>query len=185
MIVTMLSMIDDPKDKEKFLFLYSQYRDKMLALANQIIEDHALAENAVQEALIKIIPSLKKLKPRSKYTENFIMVVTKNSAIDLQRSKQKREEWETELLDQLPSMPEDLLEKLVKQEGLEKLAQGIERLPAPIQITLQLKYIHGYSSKEIAELLNISEKAVLQRLYRGKKQLRTIMKEEPIHEGTV
>lgn len=57
------------------------------------------------------------------------------------------------------------------------LYYAIKRLPQKCKIVIYLFYYEGYSSKEISEILHINEATVRTRLSRGRKILRTELKE--------
>ena len=54
MIALYLSLIDTPSDKTKFILLYEKYRRLMHYTAKEILKSDKLAEEAVQEAFIRI-----------------------------------------------------------------------------------------------------------------------------------
>ena len=58
------------------------------------------------------------------------------------------------------------------------LAEEIHRLPEEYASPLYLHYYEGYSTLEIARMLNISPAAVRTRLYRGRNLLRKALKED-------
>ena len=60
----------------------------------------------------------------------------------------------------------------------EDVVKAIENLDLVYSVTLLLRYENGLSPKEIAEMMEISEKTVYTRLSRGKKMLRDALKGE-------
>ena len=66
-----LQMLDTPEEKSKFETLYYTHRRTMLHIAMQILKDHQLAENAVQEAFIRLaknfLKSDKSIAPEHAY----------------------------------------------------------------------------------------------------------------------
>ncbi|WP_312812096.1 sigma factor-like helix-turn-helix DNA-binding protein [Sedimentibacter sp.] len=62
-------------------------------------------------------------------------------------------------------------------EGME-LERCLFMLPKSYYITLSLKHDDGYSYKEIAGILNITEENVKKRLMRARKKLREIINEQ-------
>jgi RNA polymerase sigma-70 factor (ECF subfamily) len=52
MIAIYLSIIDSEQDKNKFEILYTTYRKLMFYVANRILKDQYLAEDAVHQAFI-------------------------------------------------------------------------------------------------------------------------------------
>lgn len=50
MITLYLALIDDEDEKTKYLALYNRYKYRMLTIANSILADRGLAEDAVQDS---------------------------------------------------------------------------------------------------------------------------------------
>lgn len=61
MIGLFLALIDTEEDKIKFVTLYEKYRKLMFYIANDILKDTDLAEDAVQEAFFRIAKNFKKV----------------------------------------------------------------------------------------------------------------------------
>lgn len=58
----------------------------------------------------------------------------------------------------------------------ENLYQALESLPIKERSVIVLFYLEGYSSKEISNILEISDEAVRQSLSRGRKKLKSLLK---------
>ena len=54
MLAFYLTLIDDPSDKEKFSDVYNTYRDLMFKVAMSVMHNEALADETVQDCLLKI-----------------------------------------------------------------------------------------------------------------------------------
>ena len=61
MLMMYLNLVDTPEEESKVEPLYDKYRNLMFFCGKQILKDDGLAEDAVQEALIKLTKYLKKL----------------------------------------------------------------------------------------------------------------------------
>lgn len=57
------------------------------------------------------------------------------------------------------------------------LMEAVAMLPHSFKIVILLYYIEGYSQKEIAEILSVSENAVKKRMQRAKEALRKKLEE--------
>lgn len=74
---------------------------------------------------------------------------------------------------------EDLGYEPVSESGpQETLWEDVQRLPPKYRIVLHLYYYEGYSVREIAALLRISESNVQVRLMRARNKLKNLIKEE-------
>ncbi|MDU6855723.1 MAG: sigma-70 family RNA polymerase sigma factor [Clostridiales bacterium] len=172
-----LMMLDTEEEKSKFEKIYFKYRQLMFQVANGILKDECLSEDAVHESFIKIMKHLDKIKDvECSKTKGFVVIVVKNTAIDLYR---KRERVNTVQIDE-----EVFIEHrgtTVDREVIAKienpLTAAILSLPHHYSEIILLKYSHNYTDKQIAGLLGLSEDNVKKRLQRAKKKLKEIMKE--------
>ncbi|MVB10008.1 hypothetical protein CAFE_06790 [Caprobacter fermentans] len=61
MLIFFLSMLETDEDKNKFTLLYEKYRKLLFYVANQILKDDYLSEDAVHQTFLKIIDNLEKI----------------------------------------------------------------------------------------------------------------------------
>ena len=68
--------------------LYLQYRTPMYRVALSVLRDSGLAEDAVQQAFLKIFQNFEKLDLSDcNKTRSFIVILVRNTAIDLYRRR--------------------------------------------------------------------------------------------------
>ncbi len=77
---------------------------------------------------------------------------------------------------------DDLSHRLAAPEQTETFIELLG-LPPKLKIVIYLHYVDGYSIKEIAGILKVSESAVKKRLQRGRMSLRTAWKEAKIENN--
>ena len=144
----------------------------MFSIAMNVLRDKYSAEDAVQNAYIKILNNCDKIDDLdSKRTKRLIITITKNAAIDIYRKRNIL--WNREIeIEKIVDFPQDDLYAL---DGEEKF-YAIEILPNKYKEILLLKYSAEFSNSEIAEILDISELNVRKRISRAKKQLEQNMK---------
>lgn len=175
-----LNMLESEEEKNKFEQIYSTYKQTMFYVANRILKDEYLSEDAVHQAFFRIIENLDKIdKIHCHKTKGFIVTIVENIAIDFFR-KRKREYNIS--FDEVGIYIED-----TKNEHIfimNDVEEAIYKLPINYSTVLKLKYSQGYNNKEISEILKISEENVRQRISRSKKRLAEILdeEEEEIHE---
>lgn len=168
-----LSMIELEEDKSKFEQLYITYKQTMFYIANRILKDEYLSEDAVHQAFLRIIDNLDKIdKIDCHKTKGFIVVIVENIAIDFYR-KRKREKNVS--FDEVEIYIEDI--KSNSNLIMNDIEEAILKLPINYSTVLRLKYSQGYKNKEISEILSISEENVRQRLVRGRSKLKEILEE--------
>lgn len=174
MIAIYLSVIDTEQDKNKFEILYTTYRKLMFYVANRILEDQHLAEDAVHQAFLKIIENLDKIEGvHCHKTKSYIVIIVRNDAIDIYNRRKRNT---TVPLEQMEFCISD--ETYSRSEDLDYLTKAVMKLPVIYKEVLTLKYVQELSNAEIAQTLGISEATVRKRLERARHKLEESIKQE-------
>ena len=63
-------------------------------------------------------------------------------------------------------------DKAAEQEDYSELYEAIFKLPEPVKLCVTLYYLEGYSVKEVAQILDITESAVKNRLLKARAVLK-------------
>ncbi|WIV13505.1 sigma-70 family RNA polymerase sigma factor [Proteiniborus sp. MB09-C3] len=167
-----LTLINKESNRTKFEQLYLEYRHTMFYVANSILKDEYLAEDAVHKAFMKTIDHLEKINEiKCHKTKGFLVIIVKNISIDMY-NKRKREN--RMLLDEISNFSNKSLaseEKLLEDYDYSNLLKKILKLPPNYSNILLLKYAHGYTDEEIADILDISNVNVRKRAERARKVL--------------
>lgn len=165
-----IQMIDAPEEKDKFERLYLKYRDLMFYIANKILQNQQDAEDAVHAAFLSIAENMEKVStPDCPKTKGYIVTITENKAIDLYRKKKRHPK--ALLLEETAGLE-------VSYEGSHAIAHCFARLSSRDRDILMLRYRYGYTAREIAKLLNLSEANANKRIQRAKERLEKLCKEE-------
>ena len=171
-----LSLLEEDQDKSKFETLYLTYRQMMFRTANSILHDPQLAEDAVQQAFLRILGHMDKItSAECPQTKSFVVIIVRNIAINLYNSRRRHAVLS---LDELEDWtPGDLSPAgaVEAQDDYERLAGLIASLPESYRGVLMLKYDNGYSTKEIAQMLELSEENVKKRIQRARTKLEQVM----------
>jgi RNA polymerase sigma-70 factor (ECF subfamily) len=178
MLIFCAVAFDSDGDREIFESVYIEHRDAaMRAALRKCGNNHALAEEAVQEAFLYIIRGWEKfLRIPCNERQYFIVSIVKYRAIDIMNE----EAGYTSIPEDAQADPDGeamdfLLERRYDAEFLEKC---IARLPETYRTILELRYRHDLNNPEIAKLLGISENNTAVRLSRAIARLREIVLNE-------
>lgn len=177
MLSAYLAMISTQKDREKFERLFHQYERTLKYTAKTILWDEHLAEDAVQEAFIRIIDCLDKIdESEPGKTAGFLITIIKHIAYDIQRKQNKAQPSASlEELAELDAGPEDHQNRpdtlLLDQEEASQIVKAIHHLPSDYQYILSLKYVYNCNNRQIAALINCSEELARVKLSRARKSL--------------
>lgn len=149
-------------DSEKLERLFELYEKKMYRTAFQILKDVGQAEDAVQDAFLRVMSHLNQIEsPESVETKHFMIKVIRSAAIDIYRRNQR--EKGNVIYD-----PEDMLKnrKVSNESGIDivenrhVIQRALLALDEKYREVLELKCYFGLSHREIAVLLEISEDTV-------------------------
>lgn len=154
-------------DSEAYSYIVKKYMKKAYYIAYTFLKNEADALDTSQDAFIKAFRHIKKFKTDHHFFPWFYQVL-KNLCFDKLRKNKKRDEVPLEDL-KLAAAPQP--DELLKIE----LWRGIEALPIEQREILTLRYFHGFSYREIAQLLNKPMGSVMSSLYYAKKKLKEKM----------
>lgn len=162
-------------DRDKFTYIYEQYKRLLLHKAYGILHDYMLAEDAASEAFLRIYKNLDKIDdPKSNKCIAFIVTIVKNVSLTL--LKRRAQQTTEELFDNQQDSFE--LESFVVSELSSQEIYGLlEQLGEEYKNVFLLKYAHDLSNKEIGATLDISPNHVGVLLHRAKKKLSDILRE--------
>lgn len=152
--------------------LYDRYCRKMLAVCLRYSKTTAEAEDIVQEGFVKVFQGLKDFRQESKL-ETWITRIMVNTALNAQRKKL--------YLYPMVDVTEIVLpEQEVSISGIHfnQLLEMIQALPQGCQVVFNLFAIEGYSHKEIAEMLGVSEGTSKSQFARAKSLLQAKILQE-------
>lgn len=156
------------QDADAFAALIGRYERAALAVAYALLRDADLAGDAVQEGFMRAWQELPRLQDEKRFG-GWLMQIVRNAAIDLRR---RRKALAAELPEAAGEGP-DPANLSVEKERDAAVKAALETLDETTRTAVVLRYYEGLSSKEIAELLEVSPPAIDMRLSRG----RAILKE--------
>ena len=158
----------------KLSLLYNTYENKMYSIAYSILNNVEQAEDAVQDAFMKLIPYLHKIIIiDSLKTKRLVILTIKNVAIDKYRRNKKETQLFTEEADEaLPSDDTHSLPSVKNIEDRQMVVQILSNLQPIYREILQYRCFYSLTYKEISALLNISEAVAAKRYERAKEQVK-------------
>ena len=174
MLISYLAIIDTPQEKAEFVKLYEKYRKLMHYAAGQILGDNHLAEEAVQEAFLRIAKNFSKVYMADSHSvKKFVLIITENAARTLYRNEMKHNAGREHNNDTEKTAEDYPAGKDTTASGAEmkEVVRYILQMPDLQQDVLFLHAVYGFSYRETAGLLGISESAARKRGERAGKEL--------------
>ena len=158
--------------RRRFDELVGVFHQDMYRYAAWLSRDRTVAEDVVQESLLRAWKSLDSLRDASAAKHWLLTIVRRENARHFERRR-----LETVDVDNLTPSQEALLADQPNQE-LADMREAIYRLDEDYREPLVLQVLMGYSTSEIAETMGLKQGAVLTRLHRARLKLREDMEDE-------
>jgi RNA polymerase sigma-70 factor (ECF subfamily) len=157
--------------------LYDLYCRKMMVVCLRYSKSTAEAEDIMQEAFVKVFNAIKDFRQESKLA-TWITRIMVNTALNAQRKKL----YLYPMVDvEEINLPDE--EMCISGIHFTQLLELIQSLPQGCQMVFNLFAIEGYSHKEIAEMLSISEGTSKSQFARAKSLLQAkLLKESSYYE---
>ncbi len=159
-----------------------------------MVQDHGMAEDIAQEVFITVFRSVLSFNAHSSIS-TWIYRITVNKCLDHLRARQRQKKtglfssiFSNDIGDTLQNRAvfEHPGIKLEQRENARHLFAAIETLQHNQKIVFVLAYIEELPQKDIAEIMNLSVKAVESLLQRAKmnlrKKLSAVYEGKPINE---
>jgi RNA polymerase sigma factor (sigma-70 family) len=153
--------------------LYETYSSKMYGICYRYVKDSMEAEDVLVTAFMKVFEKIEQFKHEGSF-EGWIRRIVVNEALTCLRRKRNMY-LETEL-DKVDSDPN--YNSLNDHLEAEDLVQLVKELPTGYRIVFNMYAIDGYSHKEIADSLGISENTSKSQLSRARTYLQKVLKEQ-------
>lgn len=148
--------------KEQLGQIIIQSEDTLYHIAKTLLYNDADCADAIQEAIVKAFAGLHRLR-QDTYAKTWLIRILMNECYAIMR----REKRIVSLEDYQQT------ETAAEAEDYSDLYEALRQLPKESRICVTLYYLEGYSVRETAELLDITESAVKSRLARARAKLRT------------
>lgn len=167
-------------DRAEFAQLVEQYSPMIYRLGLKMLNNPQDAEDILQETFIKAYKHIDKFDGRSSVSTWLYRIATNEALMSLRKKRPDTVSFDVpSIYESEPQEPLQIVdwccmpeEEYLTAEGRMRLDQSAERLPESLRIVFVLRDIEGLSTRETAEVLDISEMAVKTRLSRARLRLR-------------
>lgn len=153
------------KVNQRATALLDQYGEHILRLAYSYLHNQSDAEDILQDTLIQYLRTAPVLESPA-HEKAWLLRVAGNLSKNLLRAQGYRQ-------------ADQLEETLVAQEreDLSYVWDAVKALPVPYREAIHLFYYEGYSTAQIAQILDQKESTVRSRLKRGREKLKPLLEE--------
>ncbi len=160
-------------DEAAYRLLVERHVQRMHRLALRILQDHARAEDAVQDAFLQVWIKRADWRRKEARFSTWLYRVVFNRCLDVKR---RRREEELKDGDDPQDDSADAVTTIHEGQIADRLRSAMSELPESQYMALMMYYHEGYSAREVAEFLDTTTNAVESLLKRGRKNLRQLLK---------
>lgn len=152
-------------EKQYFSDMYDKHSKSVYGVCLMYLKNKDDAEEAVSESYVRLMENIPDFESEA-HAKAYLMRAAVNICKNQLKSGWRRNTVHDEDVLMYMAAPE---ERSIMNEVLS--------LPSRYRVIIYMHYYVGYSTKEIAEIMNISQSAVLSRLSRGRGKLKDILTE--------
>lgn len=133
-----------------------------------VLHNTAEAEDVAQEAMLRAYRNFNRLRDRERF-RGWLVRTAWRLALDRIRAAGRRARREYAAME---TVSEIRAENMAASQEFERhVARAVDELPEKLRVVVVLAAIEGYSTREVASLLDIPEGTVKSRLFLARKRL--------------
>jgi RNA polymerase sigma-70 factor (ECF subfamily) len=187
----MLRVRDD--EPGAFEELVERYQHRLVGVMHHLIGSAEEAEDLAQEVFLRVYRARKKYRPRAKFS-TWLFTIANNLALNSLRSRQRKPVVPLNVRDSGPLGPrpaehlvrartEQPVQSMQQQELAAIIQRALEGLNERQRMAVVLNKFEEMSYEEIAEVMNLTSKAVKSLLSRARSNLRDALRDYIYMDG--
>lgn len=166
------SLLDRRRWEAAFEILVVEYQGKVFRLAYSILGNRAHAEDAAQEALLKVWRAIESYNGKASLS-TWIYAITRNTALTLREYHGRRAVTALEAIPEPAAAPAEAV-----GDTEQELWDLVAELPDPYRQAIVLFHMEEKSYEEVARMLGIPVGTVKTHLHRARKLLGAKIEEQ-------
>ncbi len=155
--------------------LYKRYNAAMFGISMRYSNNKTEAEDALQEAFIKIYKNIRRFEGRRDGSLTaWIKTIVVNTALTINK-KNKKHNYTADIDEVILPKQEPQVEIENTQDMQQKIMLALKELPSGYRTVFNLYVMEGYTHQEIADILEISVNTSKSQLSKARKFLKKIL----------
>ena len=150
-------------DETALVDLYDRYAGFVYGLAMHTLVDRQAAEDITQEVFVSLWEHPGRIEPGRGSLRGFLGTLTHRRAVDVVRREEARRRREERVARADGDVP-DVAEAVLRSDTTGKVRTALDVLPEAQRRALELAYFHGYTYRQVADVLGIPEGTAKSRL---------------------
>jgi RNA polymerase sigma-70 factor (family 1) len=160
-------------DEACFSTIFNELYPTLCFYGYKITEDLAVSQDIAEESFLKVWNKRERFEHWGSL-KSFLYTTVRNASIDWIR----KQATTSAALRSFPGMQQNeiaALENLIRAEFLREIYSSIERLPKQCRKIMEMIYVEGKSSSQVASVLNLSQSSIRNQKARGLSLLRKMV----------
>jgi RNA polymerase sigma-70 factor (ECF subfamily) len=170
--------------RERYAELVARHQRRATRIAFHYLRDAAEADEAVQDAFVKVYAHLASFREELPFEVWFTRILI-NGCLDRIKARTRRERWvssmpegpggERDFAERMPGSGPSPEDQLLARERRQALAAALAKLPERQRSVFMLSHYEGCTSREVSALTGLNESTVRVHLFRAIRKLRTLI----------
>ena len=172
--------------RERFSGLVTAHQRRASRIAYQYLRDAAEADEAVQDAFVKVFSHFKSYREAWPFEVWFTRILI-NGCLDRRKARSRRDRWfvggevssANEARASAAGPPSDPEHRLLSRERRARLASAIDRLDGRQRTVFMLCHYGDCTPREVSAITGLNESTVRVHLFRAARKLRGLLGGKP------
>jgi RNA polymerase sigma-70 factor (ECF subfamily) len=172
--------------RDRFAELVGMHQRRASRIAYQYLRDAADADEAVQDAFLKVFSHIGSYREAWPFEVWFTRILI-NGCLDRRKARGRRERWfvggdvssADEARASAAAAPSDPEHRLLSRERRAKLASAIDRLDGRQRTVFMLCHYGDCTPREVSAMTGLNESTVRVHLFRAARKLRGLLGGQP------
>jgi RNA polymerase sigma-70 factor (ECF subfamily) len=167
--------------RDRYAELVGRQQRRAVRIAYQYLRDAYDADEAVQDAFIKVFTHITSYREDLPFEVWFTRILV-NACLDLRKSRSRRLRWAVPMSSGTESPAADLAasdqspeQRLVSKERADEITSAVESLPDRQRTVFTLCHLADQTTSEVSTALGLSEATVRVHLFRAIRKLRRLL----------
>jgi RNA polymerase sigma-70 factor (ECF subfamily) len=170
--------------RERYGELVARQQRRALRIAYQYLRDAHDADEAVQDAFVKVFTHITSYREDLPFEVWFTRILV-NACLDLRKSRSRRLRWAVPMSSAREVTPNDPValdptpeQRLVSRERGKEITAAVDSLPDRQRTVFTLCHLAEHTTAEVSQALGLSEATVRVHLFRAIRKLRRLLEHE-------
>jgi RNA polymerase sigma-70 factor (ECF subfamily) len=170
--------------RDRYADLVARQQRRAVRIAYQYLRDAYDADEAVQDAFIKVFMHITSYREDLPFEVWFTRILV-NACLDLRKSRSRRLRWAVPMSSGNETAPTDPAttdqtpeQRLVSRERANQITAAVESLPDRQRTVFTLCHLAEQTTAEVSTALGLSEATVRVHLFRAIRKLRRLLEHE-------